>query len=224
MISLRDVTKTYPGARQSPAVTAIRNVDLDVKKGEFLVITGRSGSGKTTLLNVAAGLVRPTSGQVVLEGQNLASLSDGEQSRLRNRKVGFIFQFPSLLPSLTAQENVALPLSFCRNNGPTDPKRAVELLELVGLSDKLGSYPKQLSAGQQQRVVIARSLVHRPELLFADEPSSDLDEETEREIMALLTDIHETTGVTIVMVTHALQLVTYCTRAIEMAGGHIKET
>jgi ABC-type lipoprotein export system ATPase subunit len=221
MISLRDVTKTYPAARQSPAVTAIQDVDLDVEKGEFLVITGRSGSGKTTLLNVAAGLVRPTSGTVLLDGQDLSKLSDSRQSRLRNGKVGFIFQFPSLLPSLTALENVELPLSLSRNNGPAEPGRAVELLEMVGLDDKLGSYPRQLSAGQQQRVVIARSLVHRPEVLFADEPSSDLDEETEHEIMALLRDVHQGTGLTIVMVTHALELVDYCTRAVEMAAGSV---
>jgi ABC-type lipoprotein export system ATPase subunit len=221
MISLRDVTKTYPAARQSPAVTAIQDVDLDVEKGEFLVMTGRSGSGKTTVLNVAAGLVRPTSGTVVLDGRDLSTLSDAQQSRFRNDKIGFIFQFPSLLPSLTVLENVALPLSLNRDNGPVESGRALELLEMVGLDDKLDSYPRQLSAGQQQRVVIARSLVHRPEVLFADEPSSDLDEQTEREIMTLLRDVHDDTGVTIVMVTHALQLVSYCTRSIEMAAGRI---
>jgi putative ABC transport system ATP-binding protein len=224
MISLRNVTKTYPAARQSPSVTAIEDVSLEVEKGEFLVITGRSGSGKSTLLNVAAGLVRPTSGTVELDGQDLSRLNDAQQSRLRNGKVGFIFQFPSLLPSLTAMENVALPLSLGRNNGLVEPERASELMEMVGLTDKLRSYPRQLSAGQQQRVVIARSLVHRPEVLFADEPSSDLDEQTEHEIMSLLRGIHDEMGVTIVMVTHALQLVDYCTRAIEMAAGRIRST
>jgi ABC-type lipoprotein export system ATPase subunit len=221
MVSLREVTKTYPGAKRAPAVTAVGGVSLEIEKGEFLVVTGRSGSGKTTLLNLAAGLIRPTSGQVMLDGIDLWKLSDAEQSRLRSRRIGFVFQFPSLLPSLTAFENVALPLSFSGDHA-VEPERATELLGTVGLSDKLGSYPRQLSAGQQQRVVIARSLVNQPELLFADEPSSDLDEQTEREIMELFQRIHRETGVTIVMVTHTAQLVSYCTRAVEMATGALK--
>ena len=221
MIELRSVTKTYEGAKAAPAVTALENVSLEVEEGEFLVVTGRSGSGKTTLLNVAAGLVRPTSGEVLLDGQDVWGLSDSHQSRLRSQKIGFVFQFPSLLPSLTVLENVALPLSFKGDQDKPEPQRPTELLDVVGLADKTGSYPRQLSAGQQQRVVIARALVNRPELLFADEPSSDLDEQTEGEIMALFKQIHGETGVTIVMVTHSVQLVTYGTRAIEMAAGAI---
>ena len=221
MIELRSVTKTYEGAKAAPAVTALENVSLEVEEGEFLVVTGRSGSGKTTLLNVAAGLVRPTSGEVLLDGQDVWGLSDSHQSRLRSQKIGFVFQFPSLLPSLTVLENVALPLSFKGDQAKPEPQRPTELLDVVGLADKTGSYPRQLSAGQQQRVVIARALVNRPELLFADEPSSDLDEQTEGEIMALFKQIHGETGVTIVMVTHSVQLVTYGTRAIEMAAGAI---
>jgi ABC-type lipoprotein export system ATPase subunit len=221
MITLRSVTKTYEGAKAAPAVTALEKVSLEVEKGEFLVVTGRSGSGKTTLLNVAAGLVHPTSGEVLLDGQDVWDLSDSHQSRLRSRKIGFVFQFPSLLPSLTVRENVALPVSFKGDQVKPEPQRPTELLGMVGLADKTGSYPRQLSAGQQQRVVIARALVNRPELLFADEPSSDLDEQTEGEIMALFKQIHDETGVTIVMVTHSVQLVTYGTRAIEMAAGTI---
>jgi putative ABC transport system ATP-binding protein len=222
MISLRSVTKTYPGAKRSPAVTALDGVSLEVAKGEFLVITGRSGCGKTTLLNVAAGLVRPTSGEVLFDGQDLWALSDDDQTRLRAKNVGFVFQFPSLLPSLTVLENVALPASFTGSHATSEPERPKELLGLVGLADKLASYPRQLSAGQQQRVVIARALVNLPEVLFADEPSSDLDEQTEAEIMALFKEIHSETGVTIVMVTHTTQLVSYGTRAIEMARGAIR--
>lgn len=221
MISLTSITKTYPEAKRSPAVTALRDVSLEVDEGEFLVITGRSGSGKTTLLNVAAGLVRPTSGAVFLDGHDLWEMSDDDQSRLRAAKVGFVFQFPSLLPSLTVLENVALPVSFRADHAAAEPQRARELLDMVGLADKLGSYPRQLSAGQQQRVVIARALVNSPEVLFADEPSSDLDERTEREIMALFKEVHTGSGVTIVMVTHTTQLVSYGTRAIEMAQGSI---
>jgi ABC-type lipoprotein export system ATPase subunit len=221
MISLRSISKTYEGARHSPAVHALDIVDLEVEQGEFLVITGRSGSGKTTLLNIAAGLLRPTSGAVFLAGKDLWGMPDKDQSLLRADKIGFVFQFPSLLPSLTSLENVTLPPSFAADRKGSVSARAAELLELVGLADKSGAYPRQLSAGQQQRVVIARALINRPEILFADEPSSDLDELTEREIMTLLKEIHDTTGVTIVMVTHTSELVSYGTRAIEMAAGRI---
>jgi putative ABC transport system ATP-binding protein len=221
MISLRSISKTYEGARHSPAVHALSNVDLEVERGEFLVITGRSGSGKTTLLNVAAGLLRPTSGAAFLAGEDLWAMGDRTQSVMRAMKVGFVFQFPSLLPSLTSLENVTLPPTFAPNGKGSASARAAELLDLVGLADKAGAYPRQLSAGQQQRVVIARALINRPEVLFADEPSSDLDELTEREIMTLLKQIHDTTGVTIVMVTHTSELIGYGTRAIEMATGRI---
>ena len=221
MIALRHVTKTYKVSKEV-AVAAVRGVNLEVGQGEFVIITGRSGSGKTTLLNLAAGLVKPTSGEVRLGDVNLWSLSDRELSLLRNQKIGFVFQFPSLLPSLTVSENVALPTTFGNNHaGPNPFERAAQLLETVGLSDKLMAYPRQLSAGQQQRVVIARALMNQPKVLLADEPTSNLDEQAEREIMDLFRDIHARTSVTIVLVTHTSQLVTYGTRAIEMAGGLI---
>ncbi len=221
MIALRDVTKTFKISKEV-AVAAVRGVNLVVESGEFVIITGRSGSGKTTLLNLAAGLVKPTSGEVRLGDINLWSLTDREQSLLRNEKIGFVFQFPSLLPSLTVLENVALPTTFGKNHrGQDSYGRAAQLLEMVGLSDKLSVYPRQLSAGQQQRVVFARALMNQPEVLLADEPTSNLDEQTEREIMDLFRDIHARTGVTIVLVTHTSQLVTYGSRAIEMASGLI---
>ena len=219
MIALRDVTKVYEVSKQV-AVTAVRGVSLNVERGKFVIITGRSGSGKTTLLNLAAGLVRPTCGEVCFEDTNLWSLTDREQSLLRNRKIGFVFQFPSLLPSLTVLENVALPMTFGTNHKQgTRHERAIQLLDMVGLSDKLPVYPRQLSAGQQQRVVIARALICQPDALLADEPTSNLDEQTEREIMDLFRDIHAKTGITIVLVTHTSQLVAYGTRALGMAGG-----
>ena len=222
MIELYQVAKTY-ALKNQPAVPAVRGVSLNVEQGEFVIITGRSGSGKTTLLNLIAGLTRPTSGQVLIDNVHLWSLSDHEQSLLRNRKIGFVFQFPSLLPSLTALENVALPTIFGHREGKRDAEvRAAKLLDEVGLSDKLSAYPRHLSAGQQQRVVVARSLINQPELLLADEPTSNLDEQTEKEIMDLLREIHAMRGVTILMVTHTTQLVSYGTRAIEMAGGAIR--
>ena len=223
MVVLRGVTKTY-GTGGQPTVTAVREVDLSVARGEFIVIMGRSGSGKTTLLNLAAGLTRPTGGETRLDGVDIWSLPDRQQSLLRNQKLGFIFQFPSLLPSLTALENVTLPTAFGTREGRAGAEeRAAELLRTVDLEDKLYSLPRQLSAGQQQRVVVARSLINRPELLIADEPTSDLDEQTETEIMDLLKSVHQTTGVTILMVTHASQLVSYGTRALRMVGGAFAE-
>lgn len=222
MISLREVSKTY-AAKKGLAVGAVDGVDLEVDPGEFLVITGRSGSGKTTLLNLIAGLTTPTAGQIFLDGADLWSLSDAERSRLRNEQVGFVFQFPSLLPTLTTLENVVLPATFGATNAkdPALRARARELLTLVGLEDKLVAYPRELSAGQQQRVVLARSMVNQPRLLLADEPSSNLDERTEAEIMQRFSELHDSTGVTILMVTHTSQLKEYGTRAIEMAAGRV---
>ncbi|HSJ54256.1 MAG TPA: ABC transporter ATP-binding protein [Anaerolineae bacterium] len=228
MISVQNVNKTY--VTKALTVPAVHNVSLEVEPGEFVVITGRSGSGKTTLLSLVAGLTRPTSGQVLLDGVAVWSLPDKEQSLLRNEKIGFVFQFPSLLPTLTALENVMLPAMF--GPPPAPPKqgggkghavqeRARHLLEQVGLADKLRSYPRQLSGGQQQRVVIARALMNEPELLLADEPTSDLDEMTEHEIMSLFRDIHQKTGVTVLLVTHSADLGEYGTRSIHMAGGEI---
>ena len=221
MIKLENASKVYQ-VSQDYTVQALYPVDLEISPGEFLVITGRSGSGKTTLLNLIAGLTRPTTGRVLMEGVDLWSISDLQQSALRNRKIGFIFQFPSLLPSLTTLENVALPSIFTQNGTrSTAYERAAGLLDTVGLHEKQSVYPRQLSAGQQQRVVVARALLNHPQLLLADEPTSDLDEQTEIEIMELFREIHRETGITIVMVTHASQLVSYGTRAIQMAGGKI---
>ncbi|MBP1777289.1 MAG: ABC-type antimicrobial peptide transport system, ATPase component [candidate division NC10 bacterium] len=221
MISLQNVAKTFLTKDGTP-VPAVKGVSLTVAKGEFVILTGRSGSGKTTLLNLAAGLTRPTAGEVHIGDANLWTLSDRDQSQLRNRTVGFIFQFPSLLPSLSVIENVLLPLSFRSNGTSGAAQRARELLATVGLAEKMGAYPRQLSAGQQQRVVIARSLINRPEVLLADEPTSNLDEQTEREIMGMLREIHASTAVTILLVTHTSQLIPYGTRALEMMDGTIR--
>ena len=222
MLTLRNLNKRYTLDGEH-SVIAVRDLTLEVSRGEFVVITGRSGSGKTTLLNLVAALTRPTSGEILLDGTNLWSLPDHQQSLLRNRKIGFIFQFPSLLPSLTVLENVALPALFGPDQGNGGAyERAANLLETVGLADKQKAHPRQLSAGQQQRLVIARSVMNQPELLLADEPTSNLDEQTEREVMELFRGIHATTGVTILLVTHTGQLASYGTRALEMADGAIR--
>ncbi len=218
-VSLRGVGKVYG---EKGTFAALRDVDLDIKTGEFLVITGRSGCGKTTLLNLAAGLAEPTSGRVALDGVDLWAVSDAERSGLRNRTMGFVFQFPSLMPGLSLAQNVTLPLEFSHEEHPDAAERARELLDMVGLGDRAEALPRELSAGQQQRVVIARALVNRPELLLADEPSSDLDEETEAEIMEIFSRVHQQ-GLTIMMVTHARNLIPFGTRHLEMADGTIRE-
>jgi putative ABC transport system ATP-binding protein/lipoprotein-releasing system ATP-binding protein len=221
MITLVEVGKDYLLGKGN-SITAVRGVNLEICPGEFVIIVGRSGSGKTTLLNLSAGLTRPTTGNVILDGIDLWSLSDKQQSILRSQKIGFIFQFPSLLPTLTVLENVILPTVFSAKPGTSQAsEQAKRLVQKVGLEDKLAVYPRQLSAGQQQRVVIARALMNQPEILLADEPTSNLDEKTELEIMDLFRDLHTSLGITIIMVTHTRQLVSYGTRAVEMAEGRI---
>jgi ABC-type lipoprotein export system ATPase subunit len=221
-VTLRGVGKTY-GGDGSAAFAALRDVDLDVETSEFLVITGRSGCGKTTLLNVATGLATPSGGTVTVDGVDIWSLSDAERSSLRNRTMGFVFQFPSLLPGLSLEQNVTLPLEFSREEHAGARERARELLDMVGLGHRMRALPRELSAGQQQRVVVARALINRPELLLADEPSSDLDEETEAEIMEVFRRIHAEQALTIMMVTHARHLVSFGTRHLEMADGTVRE-
>ena len=222
LIELANVSKVYELGRKKGTVTAVRGLDLNVDPGEFAVVTGRSGSGKTTLLNLISGLTRPTSGRVLLEQIEVWRLPDGQQSTLRNQRIGFVFQFPSLMPSLTALENVILPTVTHSGVDRENVKaRAVDLLAQVGLSDKLHAYPRQLSAGQQQRVVIARALINEPELLLADEPTSNLDEQTEHEILALIRKLYEERLLTILLVTHSTDLVSYGTRSVRMAAGEI---
>jgi ABC-type lipoprotein export system ATPase subunit len=223
MIALVQVSKTYAPNKKT-LVPAVREVTLKVEPGEFVVVTGRSGSGKTTLLNLVADLTRPTSGQILINGADLWSLSDPQQALLRNRTMGFVFQFPSLMPSLTAIENVMLPRMFGDSGKRSTARaRATQLLEEVGLAHKQHSLPRHLSGGEQQRVVIARSLMNQPEMLLADEPTSDLDELTEQEIMTLFHDVHARTGVTVLLVTHASELERYGTRGVKMVGGRIVE-
>ncbi len=222
MIELRNVTREFNLDEQ--VITPVNDVSLKIDKGEFIIIIGRSGTGKSTMLNLVAGLIRPSSGSVLVEGRDLAELSDKDMSRLRSREMGYVFQFPSLLPSLTILDNIIMPTTF---NGSKDSKdhgkRANELLRALGLSERKDCYPRHLSAGEQKRAVIARSLMNEPRILLADEPTSDLDEETEGEIMVLLKQIHDS-GVTILMVTHTLALVPYATRAYSMDKGKLNQT
>ncbi len=222
MLSLQNVTKDFQ-LDEHTRISPVKNVTLNVGPGELVVIIGRSGTGKTTLLNLAAGLIRPTSGRVTVEGRDLVQMTDRELSQLRTKTIGFVFQFPSLLSSFTVVENITMPAHFAARNGHRDVlRRAEDILALMGLADKKNVYPRQLSAGEQKRVVISRSLINDPRIVLADEPTSDLDNKTEREVMGLLKEVNAR-GVAFLMVTHNLQLLPFATRAFEMENGSLTE-
>ncbi len=222
MITFQNVVKNFRLDKET-IITPVNNVNLTVADGEFIIILGRSGSGKTTLLNLAAGLIKPSSGTVLLDGTDLREMTDTQLSAMRSQRLGFVFQFPSLLPSLTVRENIRLPDMFVsRDRDYSREERAAELANRLGLKEKLDVYPRQLSAGEQKRVVIARSLMNEPKFILADEPTSDLDNRTETEVMDILRNINST-GVTFIIVTHSLQLVPFATRAFEMRNGELKE-
>jgi len=221
MLKLEEVTKTFQ-LDENTTITPVNRVSLDVERGGLVIVVGRSGSGKTTLLNLAAGLVKPTAGRVTVNGRELAGLSDRELSRMRSRDIGFVFQFPSLLPALTILENVSLPSIFNPVAAMNHRReRAAELLGTVGLSTKLNVHPAQLSAGEQKRVVIARALINNPGLVLADEPTSDLDQYTETQIMDMICSINAT-GVTFLVVTHNRKLLPLAGAAYEMENGILK--
>ncbi len=220
MLSFENVSKRFL-LDGSTSITPVSEVTLEVTNGEFVMIVGRSGTGKTTFLNLAAGLVRPTSGSVKIDGADLGAMGQQRLSELRSRKLGFIFQFPSLIPALDVLDNVTLPSMFARPAAKGEVERRAEnILGSLGLSDKAHAYPRHLSAGETKRVVVARSLINEPQIVLADEPTSDLDERTEAEVMGILRDINAH-GVTFVMVTHSRQLTSYATRAFEMTGGSL---
>lgn len=220
MIELQDTTKKYKLQRQREVI-ALDNVSLKISPGEFLVITGRSGCGKTTLLYLIAGLARPTSGKVFIEETDIWQLNDRRLSALRKEKIGFMFQVPSLIPVLNVVENVMVPTMFTGPEKRLDAyDRAKKALADVGLSHKMEAFPRHLSAGEEKRVVIARAIVDNPPFLLADEPTANLDELTEKEVMALLESIHRS-GTTIVLVTHHPSLIGYGTRHLTMSDGKL---
>ena len=198
----------------------VDNISLSINKGAFLSIVGHSGSGKTTLVSIVGGILKPTSGKVLLDGVDICTLDDNRLSEYRAQRIGFMFQFASLLPILTAQENVLLPGIF--NPTPkrtTNEKVAQDLLEMVGIGDKKDAYPAQLSGGQQRRVAIARALLNSPDIILADEPTGDLDEETEAEIMDLFEEINQQQGATIILITHNLELAGRAQKRLRMSRG-----
>lgn len=219
VISLHQVWKTYRMGGQD--VNALAGVDLSIKRGSFWAISGSSGSGKSTLLNMLGCLDRPTKGTYMLEGDDIAKASDDELSDIRLKYIGFVFQNFHLIPQLTVEENIALPLFYQGIEGNAASQKAKQLAERVGLGDRLGHRPTELSGGQQQRVAIARSLSNDPSVILADEPTGNLDTATGDSIMALLCELHDH-GKTIIMVTHEPDIAAYAEYELVMRDGNIE--
>lgn len=219
IVDVRRVEKTYRKGKEQVAV--LRELDLTVLRGEFVALMGPSGSGKTTLLNLIGALDKPTAGEVHVDGQRIDRLSAGQLAKWRSRHVGFIFQFYNLLPVLTAQRNVELPLLLRKMSGKERKQRARTALEIVGLADRATHYPRELSGGQEQRVAIARAIVTDPDLLLADEPTGDLDRATADEILDLMQVLNRQHGKTIVMVTHDPQAASHAQRTVHLDKGQL---
>ena len=217
LVEIRGVTKTY--RRGSERIEVLHGVDLDIPQGEFLALMGPSGSGKTTLLNLIGGLDTPTGGQIVIGGQRIDQLSSRELARWRAAHVGFVFQFYNLMPVLSAQRNVELPLLLTSLSAAERRRRATIALTLVGLADRARHKPRELSGGQEQRVAIARAIVSDPTLLICDEPTGDLDRGTAAEILTLLQMLNREHGKTVVMVTHDPKAAEYASRRLMLDKG-----
>jgi len=218
ILSTRNVCKTYQSGNHKLEV--LRDVTFDLDAGESIAIIGPSGSGKTTLLGLCAGLDTPSSGSIHLLGENLGDLNEESRSRLRNRKIGFVFQNFQLIPTLTAAENVATPLEL-RGEGASARKAAMDWLSRVGLAERGNHYPVQLSGGEQQRVALARAFANNPRILFADEPTGNLDGETGHSIESMLFNLNQETGTTLILVTHDLELASKSNRVMKMKMGRI---
>ena len=218
ILELRQVNKIYKSAGNDLQV--LKGIDFSIAKGDTVAIIGPSGSGKTTLLGICAGLDKASTGQVFLNGIALDGLNEDQRASVRNNYVGFIFQNFQLMPTLTALENVMVPLELRRQSGAKT--RALELLEKVGLKDRAGHYPVQLSGGEQQRVALARAFSNKPAILFADEPTGNLDAETGEKIEQMLFELNREAGTTLIIVTHDAELAAKTSRIISMKGGTIQ--
>jgi putative ABC transport system ATP-binding protein len=217
VVAARGVTRVY--GEGDTAVNALRGIDLDVARSRLTAVMGPSGSGKSTLMHILAGLDKPTEGEVAIDGTNIEALSDTELTKLRRRHIGFVFQFFNLLPMLTAEENIVLPLELA--GGKVDREWVDSVIERVGLADRRKHRPSELSGGQQQRVAIARALVSKPTVVFADEPTGNLDSTTGQEILDLLRESVETLGQTFVMVSHDPKATAIADRTLFLADGLI---
>ncbi|HEX6545733.1 MAG TPA: ABC transporter ATP-binding protein [Bryobacteraceae bacterium] len=218
IIETRGLTKVYHSGDVD--VPALRGVDLQVKRGEFLSVVGPSGSGKTTLFHILGGLAAPTNGEVIVDGQNIQQLSDSERTEMRQRKVGFVFQKYNLLPTLTALDNIMMARFLAHNHEPLTADFS-KILDMLSISQRMSHKPRALSGGEQQRVAIARALVNKPAILLADEPTGNLDTENSNAVLALLRKLNEGTGQTILMITHNPEAAAYGDRIVSMRDGRI---
>lgn len=221
VICCEHVTKSYlEGERQR---IVLRDITFQVQAGELIVLLGKSGSGKSTLLNLVSGIDIPDTGAIWVAGQRLDQLRERERTLFRRRSIGFVFQFYNLAPTLTALENVLLPLELNGQRGATARAAALAMLEAVGLADRANTYPDRLSGGEQQRVAIARALVHNPELVLADEPTGNLDSDTGAQVLDLLDQLTRQQGKTLIMVTHSREMVGVADRVFQLRNGQIQE-
>ena len=221
LIELHDVTKTY-FIGEEISIPVLKGISLTIDRGEYVALMGASGSGKSTLMNILGCLDRPTTGDYFLDGEELGRASGDQRALTRNRKIGFVFQSFNLLPRTTALENVIMPLSYTAGNlsNAERRRRGLAALEQVGIADRAGHQPSQLSGGQQQRVAIARALINRPPVLFADEPTGNLDSRTSVEVMDMFSQLNSE-GITVILVTHSAEIARYAKRTICMSDGQI---
>ncbi len=222
LVEIRDASKTYERGKQK--VEVLHHIDLDIEKGDFLALMGPSGSGKTTLLNLIGGLDSPSGGSISVGGQRIDTLGGGALAKWRAANVGFIFQFYNLLPMLSAQKNVEVPLLLTRLSSSERKRNASIALQLVGLSDRASHKPNELSGGQQQRVAIARAIVSDPTLLVCDEPTGDLDRQSAEEVLGLLQQLNREHGKTIIMVTHDPKAAEHATHTLHLDKGTLVES
>ena len=221
LVTLRNITKTYQ--RGPEKVQVLHGIDLDIPRGDFVALMGPSGSGKTTLLNLIGGLDNPSSGEIEIESERIDRMSDAQLAHWRSQHVGFVFQFYNLMPTLTAQKNVELPLLLTRLGAADRRRRAQIALTLVGLADRRSHRPNELSGGQQQRVAIARAIVSDPTFMICDEPTGDLDRHSAEEILNLLQMLNRDHGKTIIMVTHDPKAAEYATHTIHLDKGELAD-
>ena len=221
LVSIRNLTKTYQ--RGPEKVEVLHGIDLDIEEGDFVALMGPSGSGKTTLLNLIGGLDTPTTGSIEVAGQRIDQLGGGQLAHWRSQHVGYVFQFYNLMPALTAQKNVELPLLLTNLGGAQRKRNAQIALQLVGLADRVSHKPSELSGGQQQRVAIARAIVSDPTLLICDEPTGDLDRQSAEDILGLLQVLNREHGKTIVMVTHDPKAAEYASHTLHLDKGTLVE-
>lgn len=217
ILSTRNLTKAYKTGRVE--TLALRGVDIDIEKGEFVAIMGPSGCGKSTLLHLLGGLLSPTSGDILIDGENLAAVSDATRTDIRRRKIGFVFQRFNLFPTLTAEGNLKLAEKIHTGNSSGESARRREVLSLLKLDDKMDSKPLELSGGEQQRVALARAVVNNPAIILADEPTGNLDTENSEIVLNMFRDLNRELGQTIIMITHNPEAASVCSRTIRMRDG-----